>query len=642
MCGIAGIFHYRDRDRVVDEAKLRAMTASLTHRGPDDEGFLLAGNVGLGHRRLTIVDLTATGHQPMATNDRSCWITYNGEFYNHQVFRKRLEQRGVRFRGTSDTETLLNVVAELGPDALAETAGIFAFAFWNERDRTLTLARDPLGVKQLYIYDDGETLMFASEMKALIVGGAPRAIDPAAVNQYLHFHTPLFERTFFKDIRQLLPGEILVASQEQQTRRRYWQITEFERENDEGTQARELEELLQTVVAEQLMADVPVGSFFSGGIDSTAAAEFARRAGKKPTCFGVHFSDQGVIDERPFQESAARALGLDLELITVDGRAFPEDFMRLMYFQDQPVIGPAMIPMYHVSRLAARKVKVCLGGQGADEIFGGYARYALSSPGAVLGNWLRRTGGGASGGHVGGNLKKQLLTWRNLRRLARIAIGGGDWKQRYFENFAVVPQSQWKAVFADESLVSRSACREIFHDTVNASPARHPGDKVMHWDAQTYLPGLFQQDDRMSMANSLESRVPLADPRVVRFAFRLDFDLKFRGGASKWILRQALAGVIPDEVLNRRKVGFDTPVRRWINELHPDFKRDLLTSQAARDRGLWDRRGVDRLLDARDARSFDVLWKVMSIEAWARQFLDASSAPAAVDTALAEPLHVAS
>ena len=628
MCGIAGVYNYADRKRRVSADLLDRMTDRLAHRGPDHRGVHIDGPLGLGYRRLAIVDTTQTGNQPMVTRDGRVWIVYNGEFYNHRDFRLRIEAAGVRFEGTSDTETLLNLFALDGPACLPELAAIFSVAFWEPEAARLTLARDPLGVKQLYYWDDGSRIMFASEIKAILeCPDAPRRLNPAAVNEYLHFHTPLFETTFFDGISQLLPGQFLSVTPAGHDARVYWKIDDFTpAAGSIDDQVHELRDRLASTVANQLMSDAPVGSFFSGGIDSSAVAAFSARSGERPRCFGVHFSGQGVIDERPYQEAAAAALGLDLQLVTLDGEGFNEDLFRLLYFQDQPVIGAAMFPMYAVSRLAADNVKVCLGGQAADEVFGGYARYALAQPGQLIKSSL---GSGSAGGfsspgaRVGGNLWKQLADRDNLRRIRSNVRNLASWRRRYFETFAEVSQDQWRTVIAMPDLVDRRACREVFYDTVARSAAPDPATKAMHWDAQTYLPGLFQQDDRMSMAVSLESRVPLADPRLVRFAFRLGFDTKVRAGSSKWILRQAVADVLPAEVLNRRKVGFDTPIERWMNDVHADFVRDTLLSKASLERGLWSRTGIEDLLSHRERRHrTDILWKVLCIEAWAQVFLD--------------------
>jgi asparagine synthase (glutamine-hydrolysing) len=631
MCGIAGIYHYRDRLHPVDMPTLTRMTRSIAHRGPDGEGFFVDGPVGLGNRRLAIVDLSAAGHQPMQTADGSGCLTYNGEFYNHRSLRPILEAHGAAFRGSSDTETLLYALSSYGPNVLSDVAGIFGLAFWDARHQRLILARDPLGVKQLYYHDDGHRIVFASEIKALLqCADVPREADPESINEYLHFHTALFDRTFFRHIKQVRAGEYIEINRFGLRRKTYWETDGFQpREEDAEKSVKTLRDLLEHVVGEQLMSDVPVGAFFSGGIDSSAVAAFAKRSGHRLTLFGVHFSNQGIIDERPYQESAAAALGLDLHLTTVDGSAFPEEFMTLAYYQDQPVIGPALIPMYHVSRLAAGRVTVCLGGQAADEVFGGYARYALVHPARVVSSWFSGQTPSDSSGEanpVGRNLLKQIVDLQNIRRIGR-TIGFGGWSDRYFNNFAKVPEALWLDVLPSPEFVSRRRARAAFQEGLARSPAEDPGDKILHWDMQTYLTGLFQQDDRMSMANSLESRVPIADPRVVRFALHTRFDLKLRGGATKWVLRRAVSDVIPPEVLSRRKVGFDTPAKSWMRDRHPGFVRDLLLSRAAKERGFYDHVSVERFLDRPQTPYwFDIIWKLASIEAWASTFLDRGAA----------------
>ena len=641
MCGITGAFNYRDGSGDWTRDDVVRMTRLLAHRGPDGEGVIHEGPVALGHRRLAIVDLSATGFQPMETLDRRAVMVYNGEFYNHLEFRPRLEARGVRFRGSSDTETLLYLMAEYGRDALKDVAGIFGFAFWDRRLQRLHLARDPIGVKQVYFHDDGRRLVFASEIKALVpFPGVPARPDVEGVNQYLHFHTPLFDRTLFHGISQLQPAETMEVTGSGTRKKRYWALDGFEPKwNDPGEAIDDLRGTLSKVVREQLMSDVPVGAFFSGGIDSSAVVSFATRSTSPIQCFGVHFSGYSVVDERPYQEAAARAIGVPLTLISVSSKSFPEDMARLLYYQDQPIIGAAMIPMYHVSRLAAGHVKVCLGGQAGDEIFGGYGRYGLAHPWATISRWmsgraqvpssvvgdglLSPASSGSGDVMIGGNLFKQLLQRKNLRRLVRAYGKGIRPGGLYFSNFAEVSEREWLQVFAAREMVSRNRAWETFSEGIAASPAPDIADRILQWDQRTYLPGLLSQDDRMSMANSLESRVPLADPRIVRFAAHVPFEWKFRAGASKWILRQAVSTVIPEAVLNRRKVGFDTPAEDWMKTMHADWVRDTLTGTRARSRGYFDMAGVKSLLDSPDRQNwFPVLWKLLSLEVWAQQILD--------------------
>ncbi len=630
MCGVVGVFHYRDASASPDMGLVRLMSDTLSHRGPDGEGFFSEDGVGLGHRRLAIVDLTETGRQPMLSVDGRLAMSYNGELYNHAELRPGLQSRGVHFRGTSDTETLIEAIAHDGPGVLARCAGIFSLACYFRKERRLLLARDHVGVKQLYFHDDGARIIFASEIKALLRDpSVSRSLDREAINEYLHFHTPLFDRTFFAGIRQLEPGQWLEVDSAGLKFHRYWEIPDRSpAAGDAAAFEAGLLERLPGVVGDQLMSDVPVGVFFSGGIDSSAVAAFGKRRLPSLRGFGIHFSHEGVVDERPFQESAAKALGLSLDLVTVGPSGFPEEFPRLLRQQDQPVIGTAIVPMFHVSRLAREQVTVCLGGQAADELFGGYARYAVcQSLGAALRGGASSSGG--SGGRVGGNLFKQLRSARNLGRLARSLSRGADWRGRYFDVVAVVPEDTWHSVL-DPSLADRGRAEGQFRDGTKGPASADPPNAAMRWDARTYLPGLFQQDDRMSMANSLESRVPFADPRLVEFAFSIPSSLKIKNGSSKWILRRVLRDVLPEDVLNRRKAGFDNPVEQWVRGPHRGFLGEILMSKAARERGLFNPRGVEAWLNT-DARPywFDVAFKLLSIEVWAREFLDSSPARSA-------------
>ena len=623
MGGIAGIYHYAEPDRAIDRGLLERMTRTLAHRGPDDEGFYVRGNLGFGHRRLSIVDRSLTGAQPMSSEDGSCSITYDGEFYNHASFREQLRARGHRFRGTSDTEILLHLMKESGPDALSEVAGIFGFAFWDSRSRRLTLARDPLGVKQVYYHDDGRRIVFASEIKGLLqCPDVRREPDLEGINQYLYFDSTLFERTFFRDIRQLRAGEYLEVGPYGARLHSYWAVDDFTRLTEAPEQiAQDLRDQLAEVVKDQLMADVPVGIFFNGGIESSALAAYAVRHGKSPLCFGVQFTGQGIPDERPYQEAAARALGLELQLITMDGSTFPDDLRRLMYHQDEPVFGAAMFPKFYVSQLASRNVKVCLGDHAADEIFGGNAYYA-------------QTRSNNRSAEIGGIFPRQFGNSHRTYRLVNNTGNPVNWEERLFENITKVSEESLAQVFQSPVFYSRERCRQLFHETLNRSPAKDTVDKMMEWTIQTYLPGLFHQNDRMSMAAGLESRVPFADPRLVQFAIRAGFDLKFRGGDNTGILRQAVSDVLPPSVQSGGKVSLDAPAELWMKGQHSDFLRDVLQSKRASERGFWNCQAIDNLLSHNKTTGwFDVVWKVLSIETWASIFLDGSSDGASLSNA---------
>jgi asparagine synthase (glutamine-hydrolysing) len=627
MCGIAGLIRY-GADATSDDARtVERMLGRLVHRGPDAGAVYREGSIVLGHRRLAIVDLSETGAQPMRSGIRTA-LVYNGEAYNHAALRDLPALNSENWRGHSDTETVLRLLDTRGPDALRDVAGIFALAYWSERDQSLTLARDPLGVKQLYVYERPEFVAFASELKALFeVPGFRAQLEPEAVNDYLHFHGPLFERTFFRGVRQLLPGQWMSFGRNGRRREKtYWFVPDQSpRTEPHRVIADELLSVLAEVVHDQLMADVPVGCFFSGGIDSSSIAKIGGQA-RPLKLFGVHFSGEASIDERPFQEAAARSLGLDLELTTLASDALPNLLPRLLYFQDQPVVGTAILPMFAVSKLASQSVKVCLGGQAADELFAGYARYNLVEPGrAALAWWSGRQPrhDAARGSQGSRNLWKQLADRRNLERLTLALRAGWSWKRRYLQHFRAVPEGVWLDSGISPELFSEERAYQSLSDFVDRSPASAPTEKVLHWESATYLTQLFQQDDRMSMANSLESRVPFADPRLVRFAMRVPLAFKLSGGSSKRILRDALEGTLPSEIIHRRKAGFDNPVLSWMRREQRDWTQSILRESRTRTRGYFSTAFLESILESdRSPWSNDVLWKVISLELWSRTFLD--------------------
>jgi asparagine synthase (glutamine-hydrolysing) len=628
MCGIAGIFFYRDGGPV-DAALLARMSELVKHRGPDDSGVLVTRDLGLAHRRLSIVDLSPAGHQPMGNEDGSAWLVYNGEIYNHQDFRESLRARGHRFRGHSDGETLLHLVEEEGAAAFSKLAGIFGFAFWEARTRKLYLVRDPLGVKQVYWHDDGERVIFASEIKALLADPSlPAALELAAVNQYLHFHTPVEETTFFRGIRLIPPGHYLEVSEQGVRLHRYSPLEDYTPASGAVTGRIEgLRSLLREVTASQLMSDVRVGCFLSGGIDSSSIATFASQAIARDDfiAFGCYYPGSSVTDERPFAAEVAKALAIELAYVSPEGEKAAEILPLALWHQDEPKIGTAMLSMWFVSELAARSVKTCLGGQGGDEIFAGYARFSMVHPLRNL--WAAACRRFARGGdaRVKDTVQRQVSARNVSRMLGALHLLGG-WEKRYFDTFASLPEEPLLRLFrGDRSLVSREKAFETFHDLVARCPSREPFNRALYWDMKTYLPGLFAQDDRISMAHGLETRVPMADPRVVAYALTLPPSDKLNGLATKWILKQAVAPVIPEWVLNRKKEGFATPLEEWLDGPLAPLVREALLSEKVRQRGLMDAKEVASWVEGEKKthpHRGAIVWKLLNIELWHRIFLD--------------------
>lgn len=624
MCGIAGIFNYRSGE-AVDRSLLDEMTDLLAHRGPNGRDVYVDGVLGLGHRRLAIVDLSDAGKQPMATADGRVVITYNGEAYNHASLRPALEADGVRFRGHCDAETIIYHYAKRGPDAFADLAGIFGFALWDARQRALYIVRDPLGVKQVYYWTDGERFAFASEAKALLLHPrVKREPDLEAIGEYVHFHSTTGHGTFFRDIRLLPPGHFLRVDANGIVEQRYAPADDY---SPLDLSQRDTTDLLQRTIAgvvdSQLMSDVPVGCFMSGGIDSSVVAKYSRDfiPGGRLSGFGCYYTGENVVNEEPYARAVSEALDVSLRVTYPQASDFTSLFERALWHQDEPKIGAAMISMWKVAELAAREVTVCLGGQAADEMFGGYPRYATAAPLRILAAQARNSLASRRGG-IAPTVQKQITKGNNAARLLRLLNPMYGWRRRYFDAVAQIPDAILRSVITDSVINDRKRYFATFNRVVDECPSSDPIDRVMYWDRVVYLPGLFVQDDRMSMAHSLETRVPLADPRLVRLALRIPNHWKLNGLASKWILKQALRGVIPDWVINRQKAGFETPVRLWFAGQGREMTGDLLAGERTRQRGLFDTAKTAELLNGVTAMREVMIWKLINIEQWFRTFID--------------------
>jgi asparagine synthase (glutamine-hydrolysing) len=623
MCGIAGIVKLDPREPV-DEPRLKRMRDVLRHRGPDGEGLWIDGPVGLGHRRLAIVDV-ASGQQPMTTEDGTAWITFNGEIYNHAALRPGLEARGHRYRTRSDTETILHLYEEHGDRCVERLTGMFAFALWDRARARLLLARDRLGIKPLYWTLTDSELRFASEIKALLAADAGRpAFNRAVLPEFLATRYVAGEETFFTGVRTLAPGTTLTWSPGDGIEvRRYWRLP-VAIEPEPGTlaaRATQVREGLRAAVASHLMSDVPLGLFLSGGIDSSAlAALMAPLASRPIRTFAVGFDDPGA-NELPWARLAARAAGAEHREVVVSPAEFFEALPRLVWHEDEPIAFTSSVPLYFVSRLAAEHVKVVLTGEGSDELFLGYNRYRVTA-------WNQRLGGTWS--RLPAGVRAAVATGvRRLPRRARRYAGrsflavGGSIRDLFCENFAVFPTALQSRLLADGDTV---AMRDPYAVQLRAY-REGEGDvlaRMSHADLQTYLVELLMKQDQMSMAASVESRVPFLDHEFVEQVVAIPASMKLAGWRTKAVLRRALRGLVPDPILTRRKMGFPVPVGRW---LRGDFRHvvdEFVLGPRALARGLFDPAAL-RSLAAEHAAGIehgDRLWLLANLEMWQRIFLD--------------------
>jgi asparagine synthase (glutamine-hydrolysing) len=630
MCGICGLIE-RDPAQPVDAARLKRMTGTLGHRGPDGEAVHVDGPAGLGHRRLSIIDLSDAGRQPMSTPDGRFWIVLNGEIYNYRELRVELEARGCRFRSQTDTEVLLHLFAEDGPEALRKLIGMFAFAVWDAREKRLFAARDHFGVKPFYYTAAGGAFAFASEIKALVGTGGLRAeLDRTGLADYVTFQFALGEKTLFRGVRKLLPGHYLtVEAGREPVVRRYWDVSfEVDTHHTETYFQQRLRELLDDSIRLQLRADVPVGAHLSGGLDSTTVTCLAAQAGASPLhTFSGGFADGPAFDETRYARLAAERVG------TVHHEVFPgaADFVALMpklaYAMDEPAAGPGLFPQYAVSKLAAGHVKVVLGGQGGDEIFGGYTRYLVAYLEACIRGGIEGTQEDHRYIVTFESILPNLAQLRGYEPMMRQFMAEGLFDSQERRYFRLVDRSADMLGPLDPAawreMTTGYQPYEAFHAAFDAPECHSLINKMTRFDLKTLLPALLHVEDRTSMSVSLESRVPLLDHRIVELVASMPPMVKFKGGRSKHVFREVVAGLVPDEIYQRQdKMGFPVPLNRWYRE-EPvrGFVRDVLLGRAARERGLVRPGGVEAMLDGE--RDYGRgLWGLLNVELWARTFLD--------------------
>jgi asparagine synthase (glutamine-hydrolysing) len=555
----------------VTPGALDAMGDTLLHRGPDEGGIHIEPGVGLGMRRLSIIDLK-TGHQPLANEDRSVWVVFNGEIYNYREVTADLLARGHRFATASDTETLVHLYEEHGADCVRHLRGMFAFALWDARKRTLLLARDRLGIKPVYYAQTPQGLVFGSELKALIVSPwVRRRVDPSSLAAYLRFGYVPDPLSILEGVAKLPPGHVLLVREGHAgAPQRYWEPTSHFRDTDESLDEAEAGSriwgLLGDAVRSHLVSDVPVGAFLSGGVDSSTVVGFmAREAGVPVKTFSVGFREAGF-DEAPYARRVAEWFGTEHhELI-----ATPQDLGLLdevLAACDEPFADASAIPTYLVSRLARQHVKVVLSGDGGDELFAGYDRYVVDRRERRLGI-LGDLGLGAPLRLVSDALPEGARGKNFLRHFSLPRM------ERYLDAISLFPDRALRDLLDPGAA---AANQPLFEDALRDSEGLDALSRLQDLDLRTYLPGdILTKVDRMSMAHSLEARVPLLDHPLVEFACGLPAGLRMRGGQTKYLIRRVLRGRVPNEVLTRPKQGFGVPLRSWFGERLPGFFRERL------------------------------------------------------------------
>ena len=634
MCGICGIAVPDSSSRSIDEAAFTRLRDTLAHRGPDGFGTFLDAKVALGHRRLSIVDVSH-GQQPMASADDALVLVYNGEVFNHPTLMAQLRQDGVRYRTHCDTETVLHIFERRGEAAPEELRGMFAYAVWDKRTRTLTLARDRFGVKPLYyaLLGDG-TLVFGSEMKAIVASGMVRAaLREDALPDYLANHATSGEGTLLAGIKRLLPGHTLVWRNGEIRTRRYWDLR-FEAEAEETRPDAELvaeyRDRLREAVRLRLMADVPLGAFLSGGIDSaTITALMSQLVDEPIKTFSVGFAEREA-NELAYARIVAKAYRTDHHEVLVTPEQFFGALPKLVWHEDEPLAHPSSVALNFVSRLAAERVKVVLTGEGSDETLAGYARYKKTILNMRLGGAYQSATPAPLRSLVRSGLEALPASRTRQRALRTFLARPATLEALYLDNFAVFSREQQAGLLAP-ALRARLTSEDPYATAMAlmaGSDAKSLLDRLLYVDTKTYLHELLMKQDQMSMAASIESRVPFLDHPLVEWTARLPERLKLRGGTTKYILREAMRDVLPPEILSRGKMGFPVPIGAWLRGPYRAVVDELVLSPRALERQLFEPEAIRTLVRRHQAGEdhAERLWSLVNFEIWHRVVVEGEPA----------------
>lgn len=645
MCGIASILTSR-MQRVPDVATIDRMNSSLAHRGPDGSGIkIFEGNsayVGLGHRRLSIIDL-ASGSQPMSNEDGSVWISYNGEIYNHGELRQELIGRGHKFRTKCDTETIVHAFEEWGPKCLDRFRGMFAFVIWDDKNKSLFAARDRLGIKPFYYSFSNGELVCASEIKALIASGWCEAqLNHSTVPEYLTLGYLCGDETLFQGIHKLLPGHWLSWKNGELRTEQYWEIplaNDSQGIASEGELVDQFLNLFRESVRLRLMSDVPLGVFLSGGLDSSAiAAVMAEQMSDPVKTFSVGF-ESDYYSEFDFAREVASTIGADHHEVVLKPEEMFASLPRLIWHEDEPIRNASSVALFEVANLASSEVKVVLTGEGSDELFAGYERYWATLFNMKWGGlyeqlmprWLREN-------YVRPSLSRWPLPGAVKRKLRHTFLNFSQRPEEvFFENWhSILPPPTHQNLLTSDCWQSvrhidpYSATMRLY----NSRPANNPLDRMLFADQKSYLVELLRKQDTMSMAASIESRVPFLDHKMVEFAVQVPGHCKLRGLAGKYLVKRAMNQLLPESIIKRKKMGFPVPISQWFRRRSMDTVRSILTSDTTKNRGMFNTTYLGRLADEHSAGfgdNSDALWTALNFELWARVFLDGESCSAVAE-----------
>jgi asparagine synthase (glutamine-hydrolysing) len=628
MCGLVGIL--QRKGEAVDRQLLANMVATLQHRGPDDEGLLIEDSIGFGHKRLSIID-TQLGHQPMTVEHVS--IVFNGEIYNYIELRDELVQLGHCFQTKSDTEVILRMYLQYGEECVARLNGIFAFLILDRHRRRVLSARDHLGVKPLYFHVSSEALLFASEIKAFLqFPGLQIEPDESALRDYLIFQFVLGERTLFRGIHKVLPGRFQVINLEDLSVRTtcYWEPHfRVDLEHTEKYFLEKLRHLIEDAARIQMRSDVPLGTYLSGGLDSSIITTLAaRHSPAQIKVFTGAFADGPEFDESDYAREVAEACNARSFVVVPGEVEFVEVLPKLIWHMDEPAAGPGLFPQFMLAAAARKEVKVVLGGQGGDEIFGGYARYVVAYLEQALKGAIFETNEEKEHIVSLNSILPNLPALKQYTPMLQSFLREGAFAPMDLRYFQLIDRSAGALDFySDEfrATFDREGAFERFQQIFNHPDTKSYYNKMTHFDMVSSLPALLHVEDRVSMAASLESRVPFLDHRVVDLVTSMPAPLKFKGAEMKYALKRAIGDILPERILRRKdKMGFPVPLHLWARGKAQQFIKDTLLSSHCRTRGIFDASSVEKLL--REEPPFGrKIWGLLNLELWYRQFMDVTT-----------------
>lgn len=635
MCGICGKFNYLTK-APVDKTLLKSMCEVMRHRGPDDQGVYNKGHIGLGHCRLSIIDIES-GHQPISNEDQTCWIVYNGEIYNFQQLRRELLDKGHKFRTKSDTEVILHLYEEQGTACVNYLRGMFAFALWDSRHNRLFLARDRLGQKPLVYAKTQDGLIFASEIKSLLKDPQiTPEVNLTALHHYLTYQYVPSPHTMFKGIFKLPPAHTLVCQDGNIKTERYWELQFKYDKLSEQEYMEELLRLLDEATRLRLISEVPLGAFLSGGIDSSAVVGLMAQHSTRPVkTFSIGFEEE-EFNELEHARVVAQHFGTEHQEFIVKPNAL-EILPKLIWHYNEPFADPSAIPSYYVAKMARQHVTVALNGDAGDEQFAGYGRYiaqrqamlynripALARKGLIepLTGLLPQTG------------HEQALPDKLRRFITTISSPFG---QRYLQLICAFNNQQKESIYSPE-LVKLLKDHDSLHriqQLYDKAPAPDPMSSALYVDIMTYLPDdLLVKIDIATMANSLEGRSPFLDHKLMEFSATIPWQLKLKGSNTKYLLRKALAKLLPPQILNRKKAGFSVPISRWLRHELKDFARQILLEGSFVNRGYFKQERINELFVQHQSGRYDHgfrLWTLLNLELWHQTFIDKTSHQVSLD-----------